>query len=211
MIPLRHPPGQRLLQKVGLLRPLRRRGQAPADAELHRPGKPRFPVLPAVARNHFPPGIVIDLAPAAVPEVIQRQPGQSQELHEIRRRAVGVRFEPLPDAGNDLCEDIFRLKKTGVPDHQNLASGKERRRDERFAERPDLFAFAVRHEEVEFAVPGIGDQRRRDPVGGVPEPELLLPVEQVARDGLPPLQLGKDRIERRAPPCIVILKCHEML
>jgi hypothetical protein len=34
---------------------------------------------------------------------------------------------------------------------------------------------AVGHEEIEFAVPDVGDQRRRDLVEGVPEAELLFP------------------------------------
>jgi len=54
-------------------------------------------------------------------------------------------------------------------------SGEKGRRDQGFAEGADVFALAVGHEEIEFAVLCVGDQRRRDLVEGVPEAEFLFP------------------------------------
>jgi hypothetical protein len=69
---------------------------------------------------------------------------------------------------------------------------------------------AVGHEEIEFTVLGVGDQRRRDLVEGVPEAELLFPIEEIAGNGLPPLQLGKDRLQGGAPTGIVVVKSHRI-
>ena len=69
---------------------------------------------------------------------------------------------------------------------------------------------AVGHEEIEFTVLGVGDQRRRDLVEGVPEAELLFPIEEIAGNSLPPLHLGKDRLQGGAPTGIVVVKSHRI-
>ncbi len=74
--------------------------------------------------------------------------------------------------------------------------------------RVDILVFAVRHEEIEFPVPGVGDEGRRDFFEGVLEAELLIPAEEIAGNGLPPLQLREDRLKRGSPPRIVVVKSH---
>ena len=92
VVPLRHPPGQDPLQAVGLLlpflRPERRRGSQQSStalgSQVSRPSPPSSGTI-------RPPGFVIDLPPAAVPEVVELESRDRQELQEIRRRPGGVR------------------------------------------------------------------------------------------------------------------------
>ncbi len=129
-------------------------------------------------------------------------------MHEIRCGPIGVPFKTLPDPSDERHEDVFGLEKPGVPDDDHFASGEEGGGDEGFAETVDIFVFAVRHEEVELPVPGLGDEGRRYFFEGVMEEKLLITAEEVTGRALPPLQFRKDRLKRGYSPLIVVLKRH---